>query len=199
MADPFSMMAMAASAGSGILGAVGAVQQGQSQGAMYNYQAGVAGVNAELARRNADYALTTGEQQAGIQGMKARAQIGQTTARMGASGVAVGSGSSKDVLASEHSISQMEQGITRNNAARQAYGYNVDAAMGVAQAGAYNAAADDARSAGNLKAIGSILGGVSSVSSKWSSGTSSGLFGGSGSSYSAGSSGGTGGGLGGLY
>ena len=178
MADPFTWAAIgtAASAGGGILGAMGNMQQGQAQSGMYQYQAGVADVNAKIAKQNADYALATGETQAMTKGMEWRSRIGETTVRMGASGVAVGQGSSGDVIASEHKLANLDQGIIRNNAARQAYGYEVTASQDVAQAGMYRQAASDATSAGGLKAIGSILGGVSSVASKWSSGQSSGVY-----------------------
>lgn len=178
MADPFTMatIGMMASAGSGIIDAVGALQEGQAQSAMYQYQASVARVNAQIAKQNADYALSTGEQRAMMQGLKSRAAIGQAIARMGASGIAVGTGSSEDVLKSANEMARIDQGTIRNTFAREAYGYNVTASMQTAQAGMYDASAENALQAGNIKAISSILGGVSSVASKWSSGTSSGIY-----------------------
>lgn len=167
---------MAASAGGGILGAMGNMQAGSAQSSMYQYQAGVAGVNAQIAKQNADYALATGEAQAGIKGMEWRSKIGETIARMGASGVAVGQGSSKDVIDSEHMLSRIDQGTIRNNAARQAYGYDINAEQYKSQIGMYNQAADNASKAGGIAAFGSILGGISSVASKWSSGQNSGLW-----------------------
>lgn len=178
MADPFTMavIGMTASAGSSLLGAAGAMQEGQSKSAMYGYQAGVARVNAEIAKKNADYALATGETRAMIQGMKGRAEHGQLIARMGASGVAVGHGSSKDVLESHTKLTNLDQGIIRNNAAREAYGYEVRAASETAQSGMYTSAAADASNAGSMKAFGSIIGGISSVSDKWMAGRSSGAI-----------------------
>lgn len=179
MADPFTWAAVgtAASAGGGILGAIGNMNQGAAQSSMYQYQASVAAVNAQIAKQNADYALSTGETQAMVKGMDWRSKIGDTIAKMGASGVAVGQGSSADVLSSMHNIANLDQGIIRNNAARTAYGYEVTAAQDTAQVGMYNQAASDASKAGSINAFGSILGGVSSVASKWSSGSSSGIFG----------------------
>jgi hypothetical protein len=143
---------------------------------MFQYRAGMAKLNQQIAEQNADYALATGETTAFFHGLRTRAQIGAATARMGASGVAVGSGSSKDVLEGARYISGLEAAAIRNNAARQAYGYKVAATQEGAQAGLYGMAAESAQQAGKLGVLGSILGGVSSVSSKWLSGTSSGLF-----------------------
>lgn len=170
------MIGMAASVGQGIFGAMGAMQQGEAQGQMYGYQAAVARNNAIIAKQNADYSLATGEQKAMISGMKSRQEIGSAIARMGASGVAVGQGSSKDVLESAGKIAMMDQSIIRNNAAREAYGYEVAASGAMAQAGAYEAAGANARQAGGINALSSILGSASSVSSKWLSASSTGTF-----------------------
>ena len=185
MADPFTWAALgtAASAGSSIFGAVGALAGAGAQSSQYQYQAGVADVNAQIAKQNADYELATGETQAMTKGMEWRSKISDARAKMGASGVAVGQGSSKDVLDSENKLANLDQGIIRN-AAHRAYGFEVSAAMDTAQAGAYRSAASNVQSAGLIGAFGSILGGVSSISS-WSSAQTSGIrgFGGDSTYY----------------
>ena len=170
------IIGMAASAVGGIMGAVGAEQSASAQAAMLQYQAGVAQANAQIAKQNAEYAGVAGEQQSMVSGLKTRALIGETTARMGASGIAVGQGSSGDVLESEQKLGRLDEQQIRENAARKAYGYQTEAASDVAQAGADIAGAGFAKQAGDIKAMSSILGGVSSVSDKWMAGTTSGLF-----------------------
>lgn len=179
MADPFTWAAIGigASVGQGVFGAIGAMQQAQAQAGMYKYQSAIAQLNSEIAKGNRDYALATGETTAFFQGLKNRAQIGQAVARMGSSGVAVGTGSSGEVIESAKYIAGLESATIRNNAAREAYGFSVESTKQTAQAGMYDMAADNASKSGWIGAMSSILGSASSVSTKWSSANTSGLFG----------------------
>lgn len=167
MANPIVLAGLGL--GSTALGAVtsafGSEQKGVAEAAMYNYQAGVANINAQLAKQDANYSLAAGEVSAEQAGMRQRAEIGATRAGFGASNIA---GASKNaVIGSEIAVGQETQGIVRANAAKRAYGYSVGAAEDVAQAGAYTSAAATSKTAGELGAVSSILGGVGSVSSKW--------------------------------
>lgn len=187
MADPvsLSMVGMAASGGGSILSAFGAQQSGQAQSQMYQYQAGIAQLNSKIALQNRDYALGVGEQEAQKYGMGAAQRQGTIRAGAGASGIDVGSGSKADVQSSQQLVTGIDMATIRNNAARKAYGYTVEATQDTAQAGLYNKAASDASSAGNIKALGSLLSGSASVSDKWLQGSSSGLFGSSTSGSSS--------------
>ena len=177
--NPASMAStsIGASAGSSILGVFGNLAKGKAESSMYQYQAGVAQFNQKIAEQNRDYAYAAGEQEANRYGMKARQQIGQTRATQGASNLDVNSGSAAAVQDSEHDVAKMDMGTIRNNAARTAYGYSVEAAKYSADTGMYSAAASNSSKAGLLNAFGSILGGVSSVSSKWLQASQSGAIG----------------------
>jgi hypothetical protein len=94
------------------------------------------------------------------------------------------------VLSSETAITQQNEAITRANAAKRAYGFNVAAAEDTAQAGAYKVAASTSEEAGELGAVSSIIGGAGSVSSKWLQASQSGAFGGGGGSSGSGYGGG---------
>jgi hypothetical protein len=179
--DPVSLstMAIGASAAGGGVSALGSIFGGESQANMYNYQAGIQNLNAQIAKQNADYAVASGEVQAQESGMQTRAQIGQTKAQQGAGGLAVGGGSNARVVTSEAEIGQENQAIIRSNAARTAYGYEVQGTQATAQAGLDTMAASNATTAADISAFGSILGTAGSVSSKWLAGTTSGTFGGS--------------------
>ncbi len=156
---------MATSAVGAGIGAYGKYEEGQSQAAMYNYQAGVAQVNAQIAKQDANYTLQAGGVQSQEAGMRERAVIGATRAGFGASNVA---GASKNaVVSSEIEVGQQTQGIIAANAAKRAYGYEVGAASDTAQAGADQFAAETSKTAGGIGAVSSILGGIGSVSSKW--------------------------------
>ena len=169
MADPatLALASGGAQAGGSLLSAFGAKQEGAAQAGMYQYQAGIAQLNQKIALQNRDYALATGEQQAAEEGMKQRAIAGKTKAAQGASGIDVGSGSSVDVQTSEAKIAGMDLATIRNNAARKAYGYTVEAAQDTAQAGLYQTAATDVKQAANIKAMGSLISGAGGVADKW--------------------------------
>lgn len=167
---------MGLGAAGSILGAFGQQQAGQAQASMYTYQAGVAQMNKTIADQNAAYALASGEVQAQQEGMKTRAEIGQTKATQGASGVDVNRGSSVDVRASEAEIGAENQALTRSNAARVAYGYQVEGAQATAQSNIDLMAASRSKTAGTIGAFTSLLGGASSVSSKWMQGNQAGIF-----------------------
>lgn len=160
-----------ASIGAGVIGggiaAYGAYQKGKSEKAAYTYQAQVAQNNKTIADRNASYALARGETEAQIAGMKTRAQIGQTTAVQAASGLDVNSGSALDVRKSESEIGSFNEMVIRSDAAKQAYGYEVEGVNQQAQADVSTAAGKQASTAGDISALSSIVGGASSVSDKW--------------------------------
>lgn len=165
MADPITIAAIGATAGGAIMGAVGSEAKGKSEAQMYNYQAGVARVNAQIATQDANYTLAAGGVQGEQAGMRERATVGATRAGFGASNVA---GASKNaVVSSEIEVGQQNQGIIAANAAKRAYGFEVGAASDTATAGALDFSATNAKEAGDIGAVSSILGGVSSVSSKW--------------------------------
>lgn len=182
MADPASLatMSLAASGTSGGISALGSIMGGQSQASMFQYQSGIAAMNAEIAKQNADYAVAAGEVSAQESGMRTRAQIGQTIATQGAGNLAVGQGSNARVVNSELALGQEDQALIRSNAAKQAYGYEVTAAQDTAQSQLDTQAASNAKTAGIISGIGSLLGTAGSVSSKWLTATQSGAFGGGG-------------------
>jgi hypothetical protein len=142
---------------------------------MYTYQAGVAQANAAIAERNAQYALNVGETKAQAEGMKVRATIGATKAQQGASGLDVTQGSAVDVRAAEADIGAEEVGTIRSDAAEKAYSLRVEEAADIAQSDVDKIGAKQAKTAGYLGAIGSILGAGSSVSSKWMTAQRSGV------------------------
>jgi len=164
-----------AGAGSLISGA-SALFGGQAQAGMYGYQSQVAQYNRAIALQNADYALATGEIQARNYGMGAAQRMGAIRAGEGASGIDVGSGSKADVQTSQQVVSDIDLAQIRNNAARKAYGYQVEATGDEAQAELYQRAAKTATTAGDIKALGSLVGGSTSVADKWLQGQSVGIF-----------------------
>ncbi len=167
MADPLSIASMGMSAVGAGINAFGAIQSGAAQSRMYQYQAGVAETNQKIALQNRDYALNVGETEAVRYGMGAADRAAKIKTGMSMSGMDIGSGSKADVQSSLKTVSGMDLEQTSKNAARKAYGYEVEAAQNTAQAGLYTRAASDAESAGGIKALGSLVSGAGSVADKW--------------------------------
>jgi hypothetical protein len=167
MAAPLAIASIGSSIIGGGISAYGKYEQGQAQSQMYAYQAGVADYNAKIAKDNAEYATNAGQQQAAQEGLKLGAQIGQTKANYGASNIAVDSGSAADVVASERQIGKIDTANILNNAARVAYGYQVQGQQDTMQGTLLRSASVDASKAGTIGAISSLVGTAGSVSSKW--------------------------------
>lgn len=167
---------MGATAAGGILSAFGAYGKGQADSNMYTYQSGVAQVNKQINLQNADYARKTGEVEAQASGMKTRQQLGGIVAAQSGGGLAIGKGSNQQVVDSQESIGEYDQSIIRSNAAKKAYGFDVEASKDEAQSQMDLMAAKQSRGAGRLGAITSLLGATTSVAGKWADASRVGIF-----------------------
>jgi hypothetical protein len=182
-------------------------QQYEFKSLAEQYQAAVAKINQQIAKQNANYELETGEVEAQQVGMESRYRLGQMLANQGASGIDVSSGSATKIREGMIDIGYHDQAMTRANAARLAYGSEVQATQYEAQAAihSFTAAMDDeqAKNAGTaagltrssmsllsqasenvskatgLNIMSSLVGGVGSVAGKWTTGSFQGMFGGS--------------------
>ena len=123
--------------------AYGQYQSGKFNADMANAQAGIA----EQSSRDA---LTRGAADANTSLQQAAKAASSQRAAMAAGGVDVGSGTALDVLADTASAGAFDAAISKNNAAREAYGYQVQAAMSRAEA-------TQARRQGNMGAVSSIM------------------------------------------
>jgi hypothetical protein len=151
----------------GLTSAFGNFAAGQAQEQMYNYQAGVARLDAQIARQNAQYATQVGELSAQRYGMMAGQRMGQITAAQSSSGLDIKSGSAVDVRASQKLVSAMDVAAVRSDAARTAYNYQVQGVQFDAQAQLDTLAGKNAATAGMVGAFGSIVGAASSITSGW--------------------------------
>lgn len=187
MAQGFGAVGIGASLAGGLLSAFGANKEGESAQKAYEYKAQVARINADINRQNAEWSLTKGETDATQYGVKAAQTRGAIRAAQGASGLDVNSGSNKRVQESQEKVKDTDMSMIRANAAKVAYDYESKALMDESQATLDIMAGENARAAGNLKAIGSLIGTVSTVSDKWQAGRSAGLWGGGGNPVNVGS------------
>lgn len=169
MADPVTLavIGMTAAAVGGGITAYGQHQSGQAQGAAYKYQSGVAKINQQLKLQDAEYARDVGEVEAQQSGLRTRAAVGNIRAIQGGRGIDINSGSAANVRKSEIDIGQENEAIIRANAARKAYGFEVDAMNAGTQSKVYGMAASGAETAGSMKAAGTLISTAGSVASKW--------------------------------
>lgn len=161
--------AIAMQAAQGVVGAVGAEQSASAQATSARYQAAVADNNAAVARNNALMATRIGEQKSMQQELKNRGQLGAIIAQQAGNGVDVNTGSAKDVQTSARVLGRQDTMTIRSDAAREAYGYETEAQNFKAQSKLLKKSAKDARSAGDVAALSSLLGGAASAAGSYSS------------------------------
>lgn len=117
-------------AGMGI-SAIGAITNAFSEAAADKaqgaYESTIANTNAEIAGVQARQTLETGDIEASRKELQTQGQVGAERAAQGASGVDVASGSSALVRGSTALAGGIDELTIRNNAARQAWGYQTQA------------------------------------------------------------------------
>lgn len=138
----------------------GQMQQASAAKAAANYQSEVAAGNATIATQNANMAAQSGETQAAAQEQKTRQQVGAITAAEGSSGVDINSPTATAVRTSQSELGALDAQTIRSNAARTAYGYQVQAAGFQDNAAADITTGQNAQTAGDVGAISSGLSGV---------------------------------------
>lgn len=114
-------------AGGNVISAIGARNSAQAQKYAYDYDAQIADTNAQLAGEQAGIAQDVGRQNAANIGLRTGALFGTQRAGLAAGNVDLGSGSPNDVLASTKFMGGVDVATAITNAARQAWGYNVQA------------------------------------------------------------------------
>lgn len=155
MADPVTLAVVGATtamAGAGV-SAMGSMYAGEAQRNAYQYQAGVA-------EQNRKYELALGEVQAQREGMAGRYKLGEIVSRQAGSGFDVTRGTARAVQSSQQDITQFNEAQIRNAAARRAYGYDVEQRLDLV-------ASKNVMVEAQYGALSSILGGVSSATTKF--------------------------------
>ncbi len=142
------------------ISAYGAYESGVQGKALAGYQAQVANNNATIAKQNADYATEAGNSKAQIQDLQTRALIASETAAQGSSGLDVNSGSAVDVRRGSAAMGTLSELNIRNDAAREAYGFQQQGVNYTAEGQLDQYKGANAMRAGEISAIGSIVGGA---------------------------------------
>lgn len=176
-----AIAAIAATALAAGVSAYGASQQADAQAKAAQYQAAVAqnnqviaNQNAAAAQQQATAATQAGEQAAQTRQLQAAAQVSKIRAGAGAEGIDPNTGSAVALQSDAEKLGTLDALTIRNNAARTAYGYNVQAVGDIATGNNFSSqstldqmTAANANSAGFINASSSLIGGASSVSDKW--------------------------------
>lgn len=159
MGVPLLMLGLAGSA----VSAVGQYETGQANSAAAAYQAQVATNNAKIAMQNATWESASGETASVNKGLETRGTLGKAKAYTAASGVDVNTGSAPTVRAGAEEMGLLDQLTIRSNAAKKAYGEEVQATSDTAQSQLDTFQSQQAATAGDIGAAGSLLSGASTV------------------------------------
>jgi len=164
-AIPLTILAVSAvSAG---LGAYGSIQEGQAAQDQSKYQAAVARNNAIIGEQKAKDAEHRGSIAERQQNLKTQQAVASQRANAAARGVLVDEGSSLIISQDIAEAGQMDALTTRSNAAREAYAYRLEGQGFQSQADLFRASGENASTVGQLNATQSLIGGATSVASKW--------------------------------
>lgn len=91
------------------------------------YEASMLYTNAALARKQAEEAVTRGMADTMVVRQKALSLIGSQRASMAAQGIRLDVGSAVDVVSDTVKLAEVDAATVRNNAAREAWGFNTQA------------------------------------------------------------------------
>lgn len=154
-------------AGGALFQAVGAIAGGAAANNAAKYNAQVASNNAAMAQRQAEDAKERGrieEQRFRLQAAQLR---GQQAASLAANGVDISSGSPLQVLADSAGMAELDAASVRDQAAREAYGYQVESANYLNESTLERARGKSAKRASYFEAGSSLLTGAGRVAANW--------------------------------
>lgn len=103
-------------------------RQAKAARAQGEYESAADEINAKIAHLQSVDAIERGDIEAFIRGEQGRQQVGQTRVSYAGQGVNVASGSAADAQGSEQFLTALDETTIRNNAARQAWGYDIQSA-----------------------------------------------------------------------
>lgn len=136
---------------------------GSSQAKLAEYNAKVSENNATVDEIKAQDAIARGYQEETIHRKSTRQIIGSQRASFAAQGVEVNDGSALDVQLDVVRLGELDAITIRTNAAREAWGYKVDAMNDKASADDIRAGGQIAKQAGRNAAVSTVLTGAGSL------------------------------------
>lgn len=174
--ETLAAISIAGSAGSGIMGAIGAGTKADAEAASYNYKAAVADNNAKIAKMNADQATFAGGVAAQSNDLKTKNMVATQLVTQAANGLDVGSGTNVNLRESAAALGHLDTLTILSNAAKNTQGFKAQGMNFEAEAGLNRASAQNAETAGSIDIMKSLLGGATGVADKWVGYKSKGVF-----------------------
>lgn len=156
--------------------AYGQIQQGKAAKAQGKYQATVMRNNQILAQRAAEDARLRGEQAARQQRAKTAQLVGRQRAALAGAGIEVDEGTALDITSETKGIGELDALTIRSNAEREALGFEAQGSNFEANARLATLQGQNAASASQSAAFGTLLSGAGSVASKWYGFSQQGVF-----------------------
>jgi hypothetical protein len=150
-----------------LLTAVSTIGQGVAQNKYANAQADVAEQNAQLAQNRISDVEYQKQQQIGKINRDKQQTIGSQRAAMAANGIDSSYGSGLSALTDTAYTAQEDKNETEYNAAKQEYGYQLEANNYRNQANSYRAAGKNALWGGVIGAAGQYYSSLNPVAKKW--------------------------------
>jgi glucan-binding YG repeat protein len=150
-----------------VLGVAGGVQQAQAQKAAGQAQEAQAKENAKAANVQAQNAVLTGQIEEDRRRQQTRRMLATQRTAFAANNVDMSSGSAADILGDTAAIGEQDALTIRANAAREAWGYKVDANNSMNQGRMANAAAKNNATGTYLTTAGNAMSQGSQID--WSS------------------------------
>lgn len=135
------------------IGLAGSMMQAQGQQQNAGFQSGMLKQNAAFKNRTAEETLIAGDSAADWQRVRTGQAIGTQRSSIAANGIDVNSGSAARLQDDTAMLGELDALTIQNNAAREAYGYRVQAKQDLLNAG-------QTVQNGRTAATGSILGGI---------------------------------------
>lgn len=174
--ETLAIAGLAASAGSGILGAIGASNKADADAASYDYKAAVARNNSILAERNAAQATAAGAVAAQTNDLKTKNMVATQLVTQASNGLDVGSGTNVKLRESAANIGHLDTLTILQNAAKNSAGFKAQGMNFEAESRLDTASAGYAKEAGEINVVSSLLGGAGSFSDKWMGYSQKGVF-----------------------
>lgn len=138
------------------IGLVGSMMQAKGQTENADFQSGMMQQNAQFKLRTADETINAGNTSADWQRVRAKQAVGTQRSVQAANGIDVNSGSAAQLQDDTAMLGELDALTIQNNAAREAYGYRIQAKQDILNA-------SQTVQNGKTAAMGSILGGLGSA------------------------------------
>ena len=155
--------ALAVGAASAATAGVGAYASDKNAENMSHYQSQVAYNNATIAQQSAGLAAAAGQSQVAQAELQNRGVAGKIKAAQGANNITVGTGSAGNVEQTQAKNAQLDSATLMSNAARQAYGFDVQSTSDIGEGQLDTSAARAEGEAAPFDAFSSVLGRASST------------------------------------